>query len=306
MKWTIKALIQRVLSRTLGGSYFYYLGQRYLYGFQKFRVEPKLQQGITILKCLSAIGETVEGKKIVEIGTGWAPVLPLLFWLLGYDKCITFDISRLLKESLVIESVRQLSNIASHPDGILDQIIINSIKSDRIMTLQELVKENAHQILENCHLSYCAPKDASSTGLPSESMDLVYSNVVLEHIPNHEIRSLFSEMYRILRPGAYTAHHIDLGDHFSHSDPSISGINFMQFSESAFSKYNSHFLFQNRLRISAYKQLIEQSGFSIVHEEKYINKKALQQFPKLQIHSDFSKYTPEELCTTNYRVVAMR
>ena len=306
MKWTTKALIQRVLSRTPGGSHLYYLGQRYLYGFHAFRIESKLKKGEAIIKSLSTLGETVEGKKIVEIGTGWSPVLPLFFWLLGYDECFTFDISRHLKGSLVTETIRQLLNITAHPNGILDQINISSIKSDRILLFQELVNENPHKILRNCDLLYYAPKDPSSTNLTNESVDLVFSNEVLEHIPENKIPDLFSEMHRILRPGSYMVHQIDPGDHFSHTDSSISRINFLQFSMSEFSKYNSIFLFQNRLRVSAYKQLIEQSGFSVVYEEKTVNEKALRDLPKLRIDAGFSKYTPEELCTTNYIVVAMR
>jgi hypothetical protein len=293
MKWTTKALIQRVLSKIPGGSLFYYLGQRYFYGFRKLHIDSKIDQGNFILKNLSEVGGTVEGKITVEIGTGWVPVIPLLFWLFGSDKCFTFDIERLLKDSLVIESVKQLLAIASNPNEKLNEIYLTTIKSDRLKILQQLIGKNSEQVLLKCNIAYFAPKDASFSELPSNSIDLVYSNVVLE-------------MSRILHPGGYMVHHIDLSDHFSHSDPSISLINFLQFSELAFSKYNSNFLYQNRLRVSAYRNLIIQSGFSIVHEERYISKKALQSFPSLHIHPDFSGYKPEELCTTNYCVVAKR
>ena len=306
MKWKTKARLQRILSRIPGGPGLYYFGQRYFYGFQKFHIEQKLQQGIALITGLSSIGETVEGKSIVEIGTGWSPVLPLFFWLYGYEKCFTFDISRLLKESLVLESVKQLSNIISDRNWVHNKDINNAIKLDRRNLLQSLVNENPQIIMEKCNLIYCAPTSSSSTNLPGASIDLVYSNEVLEHIPEPEIYNLFSEMHRILRPGSYMIYQIDPSDHFSHSDPLISRINFLQFSQSEFSKYNSDFLFQNRLRISDYKTIIQQNGFSIVQEDKYVNKEAMQILPTLQFDVDFKKYPPEELCTTNYIVIAKR
>lgn len=306
MNWKTKSLIQQLLSRMPGGSYLYYLGQQYFFGFRDFRIEPKIRNGLTILKGLSTLGKTLEGKEIVEIGTGWQPIIPIFFWLLGCEKCTSFDITRLLQASLVTDSVNQLLRLLKSPNNIFDKTFLSSIRSDRLKALHEVNTKNIDEIFDLCNLIYQAPHNALSSDLQNESVDIVFSNEVLEHVPESEMKLLFPEIYRILRVGGLMVHNIDLGDHFSHTDSAITRINFLKFSASAFSKYNSRFLYQNRLRIPAYKQLIKESGFSIVSEDINVNKDALRKLPSVQIHADFSKYTPEELCTINYCVIAMR
>ena len=307
MKWTTKALIQRVLSSTPAGERIYYLGQKYAGGFRNFTIEDRVQQGVSLLKCLFEVGEDIEGRRTVEIGTGWTPIIPLLFWACGQWECDTYDITRLLKLSLVIETARQFAALAEREDVHLDTGRRAEFES-RVRSLHQSACDQAdgYAILRNCNIRYHAPADASSTNLPDASVDLVYSNNVLEHVPREAVHRLFAEAYRILRPGGYMLHLIDPSDHFSHSDPSISAINFLQFSEEAFSKYNSRFIFQNRLRASTWYQIVQDHNFQISYWRTSIDEKAVQQLPSLKLDRAFSSMSAEDICSTAVWVVAKR
>jgi hypothetical protein len=132
----------------------------------------------------------------------------------------------------------------------------------------------------------------------------VFSNVVLEHVPISEVHRLFNEAARILRPTGYMVHLIDPSDHFSHTDPSVSAVNFLRFSEQEFQKYNSRFLYQNRIRASHWRGLIHQHGFEVAYWRARVDADALQRLSTVPIDPSFAPLTPEDLCTTAIWVVA--
>lgn len=307
MRWTTKALIQRFLSSVPLGEKTYFVGQRLAGGFRQFRIDGKIHQGQRLLKCLNQAGADLNGKNVVEVGTGWSPIVPLLFWLYGQGECTTFDTSKYLKDKLVIETARQIVNTPSAqltPDKNPSSLAF----AERQGLLSILVGKNAcaKDILDVAQICYRAPADASKTEFDDESVDIVYSNTVLEHVPLAEIHGLFDESHRILKPGGSILHLIDLSDHFYHGDSSITSINFLQFSETKFAKYNSRFLFQNRLRASAWREIIQSHGFEIVCWQVRVNEKAMKELPSLELDDAFSDLSAEDLCTSSVCVVANR
>jgi hypothetical protein len=136
--------------------------------------------------------------------------------------------------------------------------------------------------------------------------NLFFSNVVLQHVPRLEIRRLFKEAFRLLRPDGLMLHLIDLSDQYAHADHSISTLNFLTFSEEEFAKYNTRFCYQNRLRVASYRQLIEDADFEVIHWDVDVDADLLRQLPNLHMHRDFAGLSPEELCTTSLCVVARR
>lgn len=117
MKWKTKALVQRIASRIPGGEAVYRFSQNHLLR-RSFAVENRLFNAIRLLRCFDEINENIQGKRTVEIGTGWTPVLPLVFWLSGQEECDTYDLSRLMTKSHVVESARQLLSILADPNEL--------------------------------------------------------------------------------------------------------------------------------------------------------------------------------------------
>jgi hypothetical protein len=95
---------------------------------------------------------------------------------------------------------------------------------------------DANELLRLFRIFPHAPTDAGATGHEHNSIDLVFSNTVLQHVPVEEIRRMYSEAFRILKPGAWMLHHIDPSDMFSHADKPLSGVDFLQCSEQEFAK----------------------------------------------------------------------
>lgn len=307
MKWTTRAFIQRVLSKTLGGETLYHKGQFYFGQLRDFNVDSKVGLGRRLLKALIKSGTTIAEQRAVEIGTGWAPTIPILFWLFRQKECDTYDISKILAPSLVVEAASQLANHAISQELLVDDQRRQEVE-ERKQSLKVLIARGAKgdEILKYCNIRYHAPANAAKTNLANESVDVVYSSTVLEHIPEPEIDRLFNESLRILRPGGHMVHLIDMNDHFTYNDQSISSINFLQFSEQSFKKYNSKFLYQNRLRASKWRQIITDRGFEIVYWQPNTNQEVLKRLSSFQLSEEFARMETNDLCTTSVYVVAKR
>jgi hypothetical protein len=91
-------------------------------------------------------------------------------------------------------------------------------------------------------------------------VDLATSTNTLEHIPKQEIAAILKETRRLLAPGGIVSGLVDMQDHYSFFDSSISAFNYLKFSDSTWQLINSPLHFQNRLRITDYTQLVADAG----------------------------------------------
>jgi hypothetical protein len=159
----------------------------------------------SLLQCLSRLGVTLDGWRTVEIGTGWIPILPIFFWTDGQQQCITFDIERLLCDRFVYTAVQQIANfdwkkITLHsPESKIISLHGASVSSTcepdetqrrerisrraRQLNIWSSERPSAMEILNRCRIDYRAPADAAQTGLADGSIDFVFSNTMLQHVP---------------------------------------------------------------------------------------------------------------------------
>ena len=86
--------------------------------------------------------------------------------------------------------------------------------------------------------------------------------------PPPRSRRSCTEGKRLLRPGGLAIHHIDYSDHFAHSDPRLSPIHFLQYSEKQWARYaGNRYMYMNRLRHDDMLRLFEEAGHRIVNED---------------------------------------
>lgn len=101
--------------------------------------------------------------------------------------------------------------------------------------------------------------------LPTDSVDLVFSQAVLEHVPLADFAATAHELHRVQRATGVASHRIDFKDHLQGS------INSLRFSQSLWEKpwfaKRSGF-YTNRLRFSAVKGAFEREGFSVAVPEQ--------------------------------------
>ena len=103
--------------------------------------------------------------------------------------------------------------------------------------------------------------------LPDESVDLVVSKSVLEHVPPEVAAGLLSEMYRVLRPGGSVAHSVDLRDHMQISgDLHTFGdwLDALRYSDRVFdAMFSRRSTFINRWRTPEWRRAVDRAGFQV-------------------------------------------
>jgi len=272
------------------------------YRSQVPRADGALEEGVQQLEWLQQV-RSIDGASVLEIGTGWEPIVPLLYVIAGARRVYLTDLNRLCSRHTTqgaLEAIRR------NRVKVLSRLQVSAERFDRA-TRWDPLAQTLDEGLAQLGMTYMAPCNCQHLNLDSGSVDIVSSRAVLEHIPAHSIFEIFSESYRLLKSGGLGCHFVDPSDHWQHGDPSITKINFLQFSDTMhnlvhFSPLNYH----NRLRHPEYVAMLRRSGFEIVREEREVDERSLQALPHMKLATRFLGYSPLDLATTNTFVLARK
>lgn len=293
MNWKYKAHLLAVLSRVPGGRAAYHCLQR-MAGTNRLQLDRDLNRALELVDLIHEADGKIAGSDVFEVGTGWRPMVPMVFSLLGADRVVTVDVNPWLTLPYAAETWRalgtRLEEIATRGGASLEEV------------QQRYTCCNAHahtlvDLLGPLGIEYHYPADARCTGLPEESMDLVVSSNVLEHIPAEIQLDIHRESQRILRPDGLAVHRFNPQDHYSTVDGSITNGNFLRYSSADWNWYGGSGLsYHNRLRSPEYRTLFEQAQLSLDIFRERVDQRTLQaiQDGSLPVHSEFSRFTAEE------------
>jgi len=78
-------------------------------------------------------------------------------------------------------------------------------------------------------------------------------------------------------------HLVDCSDHYSFGDKGINRINFLRFSAGEWNRYNTRYLFQNRLRPSEFRTMMMESGFSIDYWKQKQDQRSLGELDRFPL-----------------------
>jgi SAM-dependent methyltransferase len=248
------------------------------------------------------LGISPRGRDYLEVGTGWFPTLPVCFSLIGGSSLKTCDLYQHLNARMTFQMVRRLRihlGLIAETAGIpLPAIEEAYAKLSSSANLDELMR--------TAGIEYLAPADASRTGLCDASIDVVFSNSVLEHVCPKMINAIMRETHRVLRPNGIAIHSVNCGDHYAYFDRGITAINYLQYSEDKWAFWNNGLLYQNRLRPSDFLRITEDAGLRIALCRRNVKPDLLRALPKMKIASEFRRYAAEDLCCTSIDFVAQR
>ena len=89
------------------------------------------------------------------------------------------------------------------------------LATKEMYTVDISLLNNVEEMLEVCDSKYLTKGIESIKQIADESVDLIFSQAVLEHIRKSEFSEYFSEFYRVLKASRISNHQIDLRDHLS-------------------------------------------------------------------------------------------
>ncbi|WP_460878241.1 methyltransferase domain-containing protein [Rhodanobacter koreensis] len=268
----------------------------------------RLTAGIETWQQIRKLGHDSTGKTFFEVGTGRAPITPLAYWLMGAKGTITIDLNPYVRPELVMEGLQYMADNRADMQRLFGPLL-DQKRLDELLKLHRQAGFDIDAMLELCNIRYIAPGDAAQTGLPPGSIDFHTSFNVFEHIPPAILEKILAEGSRIIRDGGLFVHRIDYSDHFSHSDGSISPVNFLQYSDAEWDRYaGNRYMYMNRLRHDDFVNLFESAGQQILATEPttHLPSRELLGSHSLKIDERFRMKSPEVLATTDAWIVSKK
>lgn len=296
MDWRAKGIIQKTLSIAPGGVKLNTLLQHTFGEMRKFdsHLARKINDWSQSMGYLSGVDFPVAGARLMEIGSGWHPALPICFVLAGVDSVKTFDLVRLLSEG---ETFRLLDSLEKYVPNIAG--MAGTDPTTVHTRLREFRRsKNLSELLGKSRIEYFAPVDARATGLEADSIDLVYSNSVLEHVQREVMAGLMEESFRVLTPGGLALHNVACNDHYANFDKSISHVNFLRYGEREWKLWNNPIQYQNRMRAPEFVDLAMQAGFEIISRKTNIRPGTTEALAGMRIAPEFVRFSADEIAAT--------
>jgi SAM-dependent methyltransferase len=156
------------------------------------------------------------------------------------------------------------------------------------------------EVLDRCGAVYLTAGVESLSQLPAGSVDISWSQAVLEHFRRSDVEPFVRELHRVHRPGTVSSHTIDLRDHLGNA------LNNLRFSEQRWEGAllaNSGF-YTNRLRCREFLGLFERAGFetAVVALERW----PVVPTPRSRMVEPYSSLPDDELTIAGFDVVLRR
>jgi SAM-dependent methyltransferase len=223
---------------------------------------------------LEALDHAIHGAEVLELGPGKTAELLTSFVLAGAERGRGLDVSldlpghgfsptRLRATAAMLERRGGgfLAAVGSSPDVVRRRL-------DEVLAAERVPLEVRHY-------------DGHSVPLPDDSIDLIVSRSVLEHVARSSVQPLVAELRRVLREGGSMVHVIDMRDHMhlvpdpSAGGPSSAGVRGDWLEALTYPTWLYDAMFSrseawiNRLRIDSWLALFKTAGFQIVHREDH-------------------------------------
>lgn len=292
--WKIKAFIQGTLSRLPNAQRWNRLMQKHITHSLEISDDyfaSKWRQAARHADYYRQHAGSQDSFTALELGTGWFPINPVGLALSGASTVFTIDRERLLQRDQVMEVLKRFHALIK--SGEIEPA--GKGACERLEKTLEAARDeslSASAILKTLGVISIVG-DARSTSLQADAIDLVCSNNTLEHIPGGVIEAIFREFHRVLKPEGLMSHHIDLSDHYSHFDRSLTVYNFLRYSDREWQRYNNDLQYQNRLRLSDYRALHETSGWRVLAEKNL--RKPLEELRSVPVAEQYRDFEESDL-----------
>ncbi len=231
--------------------------------------------------------------KVLEVGTGWYPIIPLSLFLCGAEAVWTNDIEPLVNCERLRRTVQLFVEYAD--SGRLDAVLPDW-KKERLEALRamaaDLTERSPAEMLSplGFHLRVL---DSQHTGLDANSIDLITSSGVLMYVPKPALEGIYREFRRTAKAGAVMIHRYNFRDIYSYFDRKITPLNMLRFSPGAWRWLDSAVVPQNRLRVSDHRAMQQAAGFRIVAEEH--DSAPAEMLSRVRLAEEFRSYREEDI-----------
>ena len=253
-----------------------------------------LSQGLQQIDDLRALRVEIAGRTVLDLGSGWHPIVPLLYRIAGARAVHLTDADRLMDAATLAATSDWLSRQVPEIAGRL------GLPEEAVIGRADAGTGPLDRMLARLGMTYHVP--FASSKMPA--VDIVVSRVVLEHIEPTVLARLHRDFALGLRPGGIVAHIVDNSDHREHRDKRLSRIDFLRYQERAWRLFCLNPQdYCNRLRHSDHVRLLSDAGFELLLANGEVDSRALADALTLNLAEPWRDRPIEDLATTTSRLV---
>lgn len=304
--WIIKAIVQKMISFLPFKHQVNYLFQKYITrGVQLTDAyfEDKLIHAFHHFQYYKKhVGKT--NFKVLELGSGWYPVIPVYLYLHGASEIISIDIAQHITKKNLEKTIKKFLEYLPKNEFHDTFLHIDENRKEELQHVLDAIQDfSIEEIMLKLKMDFQI-QDARKTHFESNYFDLITSNNTFEHIYDEILVGILEEFKRILHPKGIMSHFIDMSDHFAHLDNKITIYNFLQFTEKKWNRIDNTIQPQNRLRINQYKGLLKEISLTIMEE---INRPGDMEVVKsMKLADPFSDYSLQDVAVSHTHMVLQK
>jgi len=266
------------------------------------RIEKSLDN-LAMIKTLT--GFDPENKSILEVGTGRHGIDCLVSYVLGAKAIYTFDHVLHLEKDIMASGIEPLLDKL---DSISEKFGIDkSTMTDRIESIK--TDGSLDDLLASCNTNYFK-YPIENANLEPGTIDLFFSESVLQRIPTGQLRQVVETMGRLLSNSGVSFHRIDCKDINSqerHYDAGLWAFHYLKYSDFFWNlicseKFNS----QNRLREIEFIEMLEGAGIKTMYVESLRKKEDIERLRDFPLNQRFKEMPVEEVAVKCSKIVGKK
>ena len=205
----------------------------------------------------------------------------LVYWKFHLKNINTFNLNNVLEVGggksleqniyLNLGTNNQIRQTVIDVSNMLDFELFNSASNQilKILNIEKISRaQSVEEIKKNYNIDYISPSSVEQLKKRNFIFDACISSNTFEHFPLEELRKTLTTLKSIVKKNGIISAVIDYSDHYCHTDNTIGPLNFLKYSNKDWEKYNTKYLFQNRLRHQDYRKLFKETGYKILEEKK--------------------------------------
>lgn len=305
-KWIAKAIVQKTISVFPFKEKLNHVFQKHVTKGVQLTDEHfgnKLMHASDHIKYYKKYKGSLDGIQVLELGSGWYPVVPIALYLSDVAQTDSMDIQSWMNANTIVTTIEKFKEWKDN--GKLQSYLpeVNAQKWEVLMAMRGKEESmSLDDMLSQIHLKLHL-KDARNTGFEKGSYDFICSNNTFEHIYGDVLINILREFKLVAKEGAFMSHFIDLSDHFAHFDKSINIYNFLKFSPKQWKTIDNSIQPQNRLRWKDYLKMYEKVGLPVT--EEITREGDLELLAQVKVHKSYLDYTKQELAISHGYILSV-
>ena len=226
--------------------------------------KSRIRRARRLLDLLEKHNAIHDSARLLEVGTGWIH-WESVFLRLFYDVDVT------LYDVWDNRQLEPLKRYFAELDRLIDEeVAIDPRRHQRVHGLLRSISsvDSFSDLYSVLGFDYVVDTSGTLDCLPDESFDVVFSCNVLEHVAAAILPGFVQSFSRLLPPGGYSVHSIDMGDHLSYYDRRVSAKNYLTYSDSVWKRlFENEVQYFNRVQRSGWLSLFRNAEFQLMHED---------------------------------------